>query len=211
MTPVADTNTRMRVLDAAERLVQERGFNGFSYAHVAGELGITKASLHYHFAGKADLGRALIDRYVARFSHQLDEIDTSSPDAPSKLAGYVRLYERVLIDEGRICLCGMLAADYRTLPAAMREAVTAFFEENEAWLLDVLTDGEAAGQLHLTGSPRVVAQAIVGGLEGAMLLARPYGDGLRFRAVAVGLIRGLTGTVLDLAAPVRRPRTEAAS
>ena len=33
--------TAMRVLDAAERLVQVRGFNGFSYADVAAELGIT--------------------------------------------------------------------------------------------------------------------------------------------------------------------------
>jgi len=46
----------------AERLVQVRGFNGFSYADIAAELHITKASLHYHFATKADLGEALIAR-----------------------------------------------------------------------------------------------------------------------------------------------------
>jgi TetR/AcrR family transcriptional repressor of nem operon len=33
--------------------VQIRGFNGFSYADVAGELSLTTASLHYHFPGKA--------------------------------------------------------------------------------------------------------------------------------------------------------------
>ena len=43
----------------AERLVQSRGFNGFSYADVASELGVTKASLHYHYPGKAELGEAL--------------------------------------------------------------------------------------------------------------------------------------------------------
>ena len=46
------------MLDAAERLVQVRGFNGFSYADIAAELQITEASLHYHFATKADLGGA---------------------------------------------------------------------------------------------------------------------------------------------------------
>ena len=54
-------DTPSRILDVSERLVQQRGFNGFSYADVAAELGVTKASLHYHFPGKAELGEALID------------------------------------------------------------------------------------------------------------------------------------------------------
>ena len=53
-------DTATQILDVAERLAQVRGFNGFSYADVAGELKITKAALHYHFAGKAELGVALI-------------------------------------------------------------------------------------------------------------------------------------------------------
>ena len=61
-----DTTTT-RILDVAERLVQTRGFNGFSYADIAVQLGITKASLHYHFATKAELGRTLIARYTGAF------------------------------------------------------------------------------------------------------------------------------------------------
>ena len=52
-------DTPSRILDTAERLVQRRGYNGFSYADIAAELKITTASLHYHFAGKAALGTAL--------------------------------------------------------------------------------------------------------------------------------------------------------
>src|SRR5215211_135610 len=55
----ARTDTADRILDLAERLVQTRGFNGFSYADIASELGLTKASLHYHFPTKAELGRCL--------------------------------------------------------------------------------------------------------------------------------------------------------
>ena len=53
-------DTAAEILDVAERLVQVRGFNGFSYGDVASELKITTAALHYHFAGKAELGEALI-------------------------------------------------------------------------------------------------------------------------------------------------------
>ena len=77
-------NTATRILDVAERLVQTRGFNGFSYADIAAELGITKASLHYHFAGKAELGEALIVRYGERFADALAAIDDSArTPAPS--------------------------------------------------------------------------------------------------------------------------------
>ncbi|MDP2026901.1 TetR/AcrR family transcriptional regulator [Sulfuriferula sp.] len=42
-------------------MVQRRGFNDFSYADIANEVGIRKASLHHHFPTKTDLGLALID------------------------------------------------------------------------------------------------------------------------------------------------------
>ena len=51
------TATSQRILDIAERLVQTRGYNGFSYADIAQALKVTKASLHYHYPAKADLGK----------------------------------------------------------------------------------------------------------------------------------------------------------
>ena len=65
----------MRILSEAQRLVQMRGFNGFSYADIAETLGVTKASLHYHFPSKAELGRRLIDRYREDFLAALRAID----------------------------------------------------------------------------------------------------------------------------------------
>jgi TetR/AcrR family transcriptional regulator, transcriptional repressor for nem operon len=80
-----DPNTPERILDVAQRLVQLRGFNGFSYADVASELGITKASLHYHFPTKAELGEALVARYGDRFAQGLGRIDRRGGAAPDKL------------------------------------------------------------------------------------------------------------------------------
>ncbi len=189
----AEPDTASRILDVAERLVQVRGFNGFSYADVAAELNVTKASLHYHFAGKAELGEALIGRYASRFAEALDRIAAKPIDARAKLDAYARLYTDVLRNE-RMCLCGMLAAEYQTLPEPMREAVLRFFDQNEEWLASVLEQGQRDGSLHLTASPAEVARMIVSGLEGGMLVARTYGDLARFRASANRLITSLTGT-----------------
>jgi TetR/AcrR family transcriptional regulator, transcriptional repressor for nem operon len=190
-------DTATRILDVAERLVQTRGFNGFSYADVASELGISKAGLHYHFPGKAELGEALIGRYAARFAEALAAIDARGGDAPAKLEAYAGIYADVLRDR-RMCLCGMLAAEYETLPEPMRHAIVGFFDESEGWLGGVLEQGRDEGTLRLAGSATEAADAIVGGLEGALLVARPYGDLARFRAVATRLLS-------SLATPGERP------
>jgi TetR/AcrR family transcriptional repressor of nem operon len=196
----AHADTATLILDSAERLVQSRGFNGFSYADVAAELGITKASLHYHFAGKAELGQALIERYAARFAAALEQIDTDGGNAPAKLDAYARIYSRVLRDRG-MCLCGMLAADYDTLPQSMREAVIRFFDDNEEWLTGVFDQGRAEGSLEGDGSAHEAAQALVGGLEGAMLVARPYDDVARFEAAATQMLAGLARAAGPRSAP----------
>src|SRR5262245_32395697 len=108
------------ILDIAEQLVQTRGYNGFSYADIAARLGVTKASLHYHFASKAELGRALIARYHEVFGAALEAIDQRPDEAPKKLRQYVDLYDGVMRND-RMCLCGMLAAEYATLPAPMQD------------------------------------------------------------------------------------------
>jgi TetR/AcrR family transcriptional regulator, transcriptional repressor for nem operon len=183
-----DTSTR--ILDVAERLVQLRGFNGFSYADIAAELHITKASLHYHYAGKAELGRALIERYAERFTAALDAIDQHEADPLAKIRAYEAIYADVL-SERRMCLCGMLAAGYDTLAEPMQQAVIEFFDANEAWLTRVLEEGQKSGKIKLTGPAREAAQLIVSGLEGAMLIARPYDDVQRFNAAATRLLTGL--------------------
>jgi TetR/AcrR family transcriptional repressor of nem operon len=185
-----DADTPSRILDIAERLAQVRGFNGFSYADVASELKITKASLHYHFSGKAELGDALIARYAARFADALEAIDKRGGDAPAKLEAYAAIYADALRDR-RMCLCGMLAAEYDTLPKPMREAIIGFFDANEAWLTRVLEQGQEEGSLRLTGSATDEARTIVSGLEGALLIARPYGDIARFEVAATRLLTSL--------------------
>jgi TetR/AcrR family transcriptional repressor of nem operon len=186
--PRQQVDTRQRILDVAERLVQSRGFKGFSYAD---ELGITKASLHYHFPGKAELGEALIVRYGARFMDALEELDGRVSDPRAKLEGYAGLYAGVLRGK-RMCLCGILAAEYETLPPPMRAAVVRFFDENEVWLARVLAQGRSDATLSFDGSPSEAAQAIISGLEGAMLVARPYDDLARFQSAAARLLSGLS-------------------
>lgn len=190
MASARGTDTAARILDVALRLVQVQGFNAFSYADVSAELRITKASLHHHFPTKAALGKALITRYKARFLEALQDIDRRRGDAFSKLRDYAAIYVAVL-QQDRMCLCGMLAADFETLPKPMRTSVTDFFRANEEWLARVLEQGRRENSLRFEGGPTATAAFLVSALEGAMLVARSYRSVSRFESVVATLLGGL--------------------
>jgi len=188
---VAQASTTQRILDAAELLAQTRGFNGFSYADIAETLALTKASLHYHFPSKADLGHALIERYHLVFGQALEAIDREERDAHGKLRRYAGLYDSVM-QNNRMCLCGMLAAEYITLPAPMQQELRRFFDANEVWLAAVLENGRRAGELAFQGRPKQRAQNVLGALEGAMLVACAYRDSRRFQSAAKQVLADLS-------------------
>jgi len=187
---VPDVTTPQRILDVAEVLAQTRGFNGFSYADIASQLQMTKASLHYHFPSKGELGRALVARYHENFAAALVTIDRTIKEPAEKLRRYAGLYDSVMRKD-RMCLCGMLAAEYSTLPESMQTELIAFFNANESWLADVLENGRESGTFSFRGPSKARAQSLLGALEGALLVARAYGDDRRFRATAKQLLDDL--------------------
>jgi len=187
MPAAVAAHTADRILDIAERLVQTRGYNAFSFGDIAAELGIKAAAIHYHFAGKDILGKALVVRYRSGFRARLAEFDQLER-AMDKLRRYTQLYIEVLKQDERLCLCGMMAADFMTLPGPMRSEVKRFFEDNEAWLATVLSAGLASGELHYQGKAETMARLMLDTLEGGMLVSRCHGEVARFRAVANQLL-----------------------
>jgi TetR/AcrR family transcriptional repressor of nem operon len=207
----APTAAARAILDVAEQLAQTRGYNGFSYADIAAKLGVTTPSLHYHFPSKAELGSALIERYSAVFGAALEAIDQRNLAPLEKLQKYVGLYDSVMLND-RMCLCGMLAAEHATLPAPMQARLKAFFDANEYWLTGVLDSGVRAGSFLLKESPNARARVLLGALEGAMLVARSYGDPRRFQVAAKYVLADLCDGIgsdrgrAPKTATVRRPR-----
>jgi TetR/AcrR family transcriptional repressor of nem operon len=188
--PKRSPTTPDRILDVAQRLMQTRGYNGFSYADVAAEIGISKASLHHHFSTKAALGAAIIDRYSALIAAALAGIDAGEREATERLARYTQLYADVL-SQDRLCLGAMLAAEFGTLPQPMQKTVRQFFKANHSWLESVIAYGRSAGNLAPQGTDVDAARVLLSGLEGAMLIARPLKDIDSFYVTARALLANL--------------------
>lgn len=168
--------TYHKLLDAAQDLVQVKGFNAFSYRHLSAAVGIKTASIHYHFPGKEDLGEALARRYREQFNAVLKRIEAENADAQTRVEQYAEQFLQTLKQGGKICLCGMLASDYATLPEKVQSQIRAFFTENEAWLTKILIQGKKSGEFKFDGAAEDLAVAFFSTLEGAMLGARMFGD-----------------------------------
>lgn len=195
MTPHATrsrSGTAALILAAAEEIIQLKGYGGFSYADVAAELKITKAALHYHFPGKGELGEALILALAVRFADALAALDAAGGPALTRLHGYIDLHAQI-IGKRKMCLCGILAAEYQTLPAPMRAALVKLFDCCQVWLEGVVEQGRSEGTLRHTGAVRDTAWMIISALEGAMLLAGPRGDVERFNATVTSMVAAMKG------------------
>ncbi|GAA1942522.1 hypothetical protein GCM10009776_00370 [Microbacterium deminutum] len=96
-----------------------------------------------------------------------------------------------MLARGRMCLCGMLASDFETLPAAVQQRVSEFFGRSYVWLEGVIDQGVADGRIPAPVSPRATAEALVAGLERAMLVSRPSHGSERFEAIADALLESM--------------------
>ena len=164
--------TKPQVLDAAELLMQVRGYDGFSTRELAEELGIRTASLHHHYATKADLAAAVTRRYKERLNARMAEIEAVTDDWARRRERIVNEFAGIPRGEGRACLLGMLAAGFATLPAVAREEVVLLWNNLLGWLTRFATNARRVGQLEGDAAPEAVARAMLAQMQGELLLAR---------------------------------------
>jgi AcrR family transcriptional regulator len=68
------SDTRERILEAAEPAVLDKGFAGTSIDELIAAVGITKSGFFYHFKDKSDLAKALLTRYIEREDALFDDL-----------------------------------------------------------------------------------------------------------------------------------------
>jgi TetR/AcrR family transcriptional repressor of nem operon len=114
--------------------------------------------------------------------------------ARERLTGYARLYAQLFTDGGRMCLCGVFAADAASLPPGVRRATVAFFDDQQRWVAAAFAEAGLPA-----ARARGAAQAFLAALEGALLLARagaPGGEAPSSRP-GDGVVPEVTATMLD--------------
>ena len=169
-------DTATRILDAALDLIQTRGFSAISYADIATRLNIRKASIHYHFPRKSDLGVAVVKRYADAMTTAMQQAQDAGFDHWQMLEASFAPYREFNQTADRVCLCGALAGEFLALPEPVQEEVSAFFKTHHQWLEQLLENGRDANAFHFSGPAATEAGLVFSALQGALLVRRTIGN-----------------------------------
>ena len=169
MRPLSSTS--IKIANLAEHYIQTRGFNGFSFRDIQNELGITTATIHYHFKTKQDLANTVIERYVQRYQAKLNRIHQQHELAQSKLTAFADEFIKTH-QSNKLCLCGMFASDIYSLSKEILMPLNRFVDINHAWLTDVIKQGITNNEFQQDTNPEGVAKLYFSALEGGLLMGK---------------------------------------
>ncbi len=183
-------DTRTRALNLSRHYLQTLGFNGFSFQTIADALGIKKASLHYHFASKEDLGLALLEEYEKSYKDWTRKIESLS--AQKKLEQMLVVFYKMALDENKICPSGVLCSDFNTLPKNMKKQLLKFHEFQRTWLKETLRQGVQEKAFRKDLNIDATADLLLASIQGGLQMARLRGESETFKAFTKNLLKNLS-------------------
>lgn len=168
-------STRSDLLTSAEILLRTKGYAAFSYADLAEDIGIKKASIHHHFPTKESLAIAIVESYLFRFKNQLECINDENTGIIDRLNAFALMFAQSS-KNAMLPLCGALAAELLALPESLKELTRDFFEIHLNWLQATIALGQAAGELKAELDGVKVARFILNTLEGGSFVSWALSD-----------------------------------
>jgi TetR/AcrR family transcriptional repressor of nem operon len=168
-------DTRNKILNSAQRLIQTRSFEGFSFQDIADEVGLRKASLYHHFESKDAIAIAVLARATGWVGARLNDAD--SGDAPARLERYLDLFRDLGGKAERMCPGGSFASVFGAVSPPVQRALYDFTKMQLDWLEAVVRDGADNGDFKIGAQrPRDVATQIFANVQGALLTGRLTAD-----------------------------------
>lgn len=173
------------IISSAHQLILERGYSGFSYADIAEQIGIKKASIHYYFPSKANLAQQVIINYRNVIQDNMRLLN-SIPDPKDRVKEFILFWDKCLAKNPRdICLCAILISEIPILPEEIQDEIQAHFSELKKWLISTF---ESYGNNKENDSIER-ANLLLAGIHGGMLTSRIFNDSNNFHSIKNKLIK----------------------
>jgi TetR/AcrR family transcriptional regulator, transcriptional repressor for nem operon len=188
LTPKGE-RTRDRIVDAAARLIYERGVAGTTLENIRSAAGVSGSQLSHYFTDKDELVRAVISRQAETVAGSQRGADLGSPAGLRAWRDMV--IAQVKNSEGQGgCPLGSLAGQLAENDAGARALIAAGFGHWSAAIRDGLRRLHAAGHLPDGTDPDDLAITLLAVLQGGLLLAQVQRDA-RPLETAVDTLLGL--------------------
>ncbi len=165
--------TREKILEAAQELIQTRSYDGFSFRDVAAAVGIRKASIYHHFESKEALAAAMAERATERFGRWAASHATRP--ATERLKAYCfELYGEHLGAGEALCPGGALVSSWPHLSGDVHHAVGTLLDAHLEFLQGAIRDGVKSGELVIPARHSFAAAArwFASAVQGALIWSR---------------------------------------
>jgi len=168
--------SRERIVERAAELFAERGVAGTSLDEVLAAAGAGKSQLYHYFRGRDELVEAAVGhrcaQVLAGLTQALGSV-ASLAELERALAGFVAGFEQMGLPG---CPIGSLAAEVAERNDGARLKAAAAFDAWEQLFADAIGRMRDRGELRSDASPRVLATALLAGIEGGMVLSQTRKD-----------------------------------
>ena len=172
--------TRDQILNAAARLIHVQGYQSTSLDDVLRESGVGKGNFYYYFKSKEDLGYAIIDRITQAFVER--SLGPAFADTDADPVTQIHAFLDRVLDAQRLrkcvggCVMGNLASELSDVHEGFRQRLAGIFDLWRVHLAEAVSRGQARGRLRADVDASRVAQFLVAGLEGSILLSKVTKD-----------------------------------
>jgi AcrR family transcriptional regulator len=160
---------KKQILDAAERVFAERGFDKARMDDIVQESGLSKGALYWYYKSKDALIRALLDRVFISEMREAEELVTMEASARDRLKIFVQFAVREYKRFEKLLPLAyeFIALAYRN--KTVRETVIGYFTHYAEIIAEVIQQGIETGEFKPC-DPQSVAIALIGMYEGMALV-----------------------------------------
>jgi len=127
--------TREQIVEAADRLFYEQGFEATSFAHIAVETGLSRGNFYYHFKTKDDILDAVIARRLAATAEMLAAWEAGGETPERRIASFIEI---LIANQTKImafgCPVGTLSNELAKLDHGARQDAARIFALFRDWL-----------------------------------------------------------------------------
>ena len=190
------TRRRAEILQAALKIISEKGYQRFGIADLAAELGIGHGTFYRYFKNKQDVASAALDEVIKRITQVVMDIPAGSIDTLQQYRERNALIGDSLIDllEDDPYIATWISYESLGLPVEitdkMQDALELFATYTEAYLRNGIQKGFLRDDIHTMETARAVNAMIFEAAKQVMKGGRPRVDKRKvWSDTIIGLMR----------------------
>jgi TetR/AcrR family transcriptional regulator, transcriptional repressor for nem operon len=164
--------TRYEIIELADSIIRNKGYNAFSYSNISGVMDIRNASVHHYFPAKSDLGERVIHDELLRIAKQQKEcIGLTGEEQLRKILETFFKRSR----KGLMCLTGAFTPEFATLPDELQGSVRKMCEVIFDSMSTCLEKSRREGSLYFQGESSDRALLVMSTLFSSLIMSRVMG------------------------------------